>query len=63
MKKIQRRQVNAILSGSYTEKGIVCWWARPRRELAGLSPVEAWSQGDRVPVLDLAIAAIGMVAS
>jgi len=41
--------VNWCLEGSYTDEGVARWWERPRTQLDGMTPTEAWqSTPDRV---------------
>jgi len=46
--------VNWCLEGSYTDEGIKIWWNRPRTQLSGMTPTEAW-QSCPETVFELAI--------
>ena len=46
-------KINEILRGSYAEEGIPHWWNRPRGQLDGRTPAEAWDT-DRQRVAELA---------
>lgn len=52
--KPTRKQVNEILSESWTPVGIKRWWDRPRHLLDGKTPKEMW-EIDPQKVYDLAI--------
>lgn len=55
---IWQEDVNVILRGSWTEDGVRLWWGRPRPQLGGRTPLEAWMQGDKKLVYDLAVGGI-----
>lgn len=39
---LRKQDVNDHLRGSYNEQGIERWWDRPRTQLGGMTPNEAW---------------------
>lgn len=39
-------EINEILRGNYTEKGIQKWWGRPRKILKGLTPEQVVEQNN-----------------
>ena len=47
-------EINNLLAGSYSISGIEKWWGRRRTLLNGLTPQEAWDQGTRAEILNLA---------
>lgn len=50
--------VNHCLAGSYNAEGVTQWWARPRRQLDGQTPQQAWAT-DRDRVITLAQSVVG----
>ena len=46
--------VNWCLEGGYNDFGIARWWERPRQQLGGRTPEEAWSDS-AASVIELAI--------
>lgn len=55
--------VNEQVRQSFTPLGVVQWWERPRHQLGGRSPRQAWEAGDRREVYDLAVAGRDMIAT
>lgn len=49
-----REFVNYCLEGSYTLEGMERWWSRPRRQLDGQTPAQAWESDNRDKVIGLA---------
>lgn len=47
-------EIYKFLSGSYTDKGINAWWNRKRSALGGKTPKQAWNEGERKKIYDLA---------
>ncbi len=41
---------------SFTNKGVKQWWERPRYQLDGKTPRQAWYAGEHQKVYDLAVA-------
>jgi hypothetical protein len=62
-KEIQKIHVNAVLSCSYTQKGVRLWWDRKRHQLDDKTPSEVWDEGDRSLVLWLALDSLAQVAT
>lgn len=40
------QEIEQILMGAYSEKGIDAWWDRPRGQLDGLTPRQVFAQGE-----------------
>jgi hypothetical protein len=55
MPKPTKKQVNEILKGSWTPRGVQFWWDRPRTQLDGRTPREAWPDDPEL-VYELALA-------
>lgn len=49
-----KKMVNEQLKHSWTPKGVKMWWDRPRYQLGGLTPLEAWNSSMQKYVYDLA---------
>jgi hypothetical protein len=48
-----KEYVNWMLEAAYTPEGMERWWVRPRKELDGKTPEEAWDT-DREKVVWMA---------
>jgi len=49
-----REFVDYCLKGSYTPEGAERWWNRPRRQLEGQTPAQAWENDKKEKVIGLA---------
>lgn len=54
-----KQEINVILKGGWTRQGVEAWWDRPRYELRGLTPNQAWEL-DPEKVYELAAAGRAM---
>lgn len=50
--------VNQYLEGAYAPEGIKAWWDRPRAQLGGQTPRQAWAAGERDKVKSLALSLV-----
>jgi len=53
MNRHTKKHVNEVLRGSYNAFGIRRWWDRPRVQLDGQTPAQAWAS-DKERVVKLA---------